>query len=990
MPFRVFSKNKDKDSRSKSSTESNSPTSAYFPQPNLASQKSRKLSMSSNSPTLLTPESTGKLAPELTPIVSLLSAQSHRKYIEGVFMLLKDLDSDGNPAERKWLEVYGIMIGNELAYWDSQQLDSKDSNAMGDSKPSYLNFSDGTLKPCLTLPSSNNTIENVIVLSTTLKNRFLLQFSSRDKFLNWCTAFRLSSFEYTSLQEAYTASLLSARGSLLSDIRVILSETKFNHEDWTSVRFGSGMPWKRYFAVIEPGKFTRKGPKNGAIYFYDNEKKSKKSLMAKITNITSVYALYPRNYTVIDHSTLIKLDGSIQFDQKDSSKSCSIFLMPEQHTSVPGYDTLIRFIIPLMDSFHLYGRPKKLNADKRDTSSLLFGLPVLPNVHYLELEDLDPIIKDITSIDWDQNSWNIKIKQILKGKMDKGYNGCGSQNGIQGVTDLLAASNELADGKTKFLVNKPEVHKYLESSSSLKNFNSSGESIDLLSKKISHSNNSKRSNELNSSPLRNVTKTPIENTTTTMPKNSPSPHPVNIYTKYSQIPDNRDVNQQFNRLDIDSNDRSIDGNRKTTEDDDDDDDDDGSEESELHFNKPSNHTSPLDQRVFSPFTDFNNSFRDALKLDNQQSHRIKPLEYQNDAAGSHLMVKKQRSPDGNRSLAQNERANQRAPSDRIPPQKVSYNYQDTLDLPPVNPYKPLPSSSPSTPLDQQYPPSNPVLNFKNPSRPMREPISKVDSPLETNLKKIPFSQPQTIQNQGGSYQYTNSPELKPPHSYSGKKNNENIVPQVIKQSSSNPLNSPSLSIGKYGPMKLPSPQLNSHPQFQQHSEFMPDTQFQSQPAQPHIQPQQIHQHQYQHKLQPQQPNHHHPNPLPPSQQQQPYMNQQMARNQNQGGYQPQGHPGYIHPVQYKQQHQQPSMHYGNPQALPPMGYPANQGPPLMGYSANQGPPPMGYRADQGLPPMSANAHKNRRPKRLPPPTMQQPAGGKSFKHDPYALTKQSK
>ncbi|KGK32718.1 hypothetical protein JL09_g6675, partial [Pichia kudriavzevii] len=76
--------------------------------------------------------------------------------------------------------------------------------------------------------------------------------------------------------------------------------------------------------------------------------------------------------------------------------------------------------------------------------------------------------------------------------------------------------------------------------------------------------------------------------------------------------------------------------------------------------------------------------------------------------------------------------------------------------------------------------------------------------------------------------------------------------------------------------------------------------------------------------------------------------------------------------------------------LPPMGYPANQGPPLMGYPANQGPPPMGYRADQGLPPMSANAHKNHRPKRLPPPTMQQPAGGKSFKHDPYALTKQSK
>ena len=369
--LRVFSKShsKDKDQSKRISSDISSPKPDF--QSNFLS------SSSSSSPSLLnsniTDESNGKLSPELAPIVSLLSAQSHRKYSEGVFMLLKDLNSDGEPAERKWLEVYGIMIGNELAYWNSNQLENESNSSiiLADNKPSYLNFSDGTFKPCISLPSSNGSINNVIVLSTTLKNRFLLQFQSDTEFNSWCCAFRLSSFEYKSLQEAYTASLLSTRGSLLSDIRVILSDNKkFNYEDWVSVRFGSGMPWKRCFAVIEPSKNSKKKNKNGLIYFYENEKQSKKLLMAKITNITSVYALYPRNYTMIDKSTLIKLDGSIQFDKKDSSNNCSIFLMPEQHTSVPGYDTLIRFLLPMMDSFNLYGRPKRLNANKNDIDSL--------------------------------------------------------------------------------------------------------------------------------------------------------------------------------------------------------------------------------------------------------------------------------------------------------------------------------------------------------------------------------------------------------------------------------------------------------------------------------------------------------------------------------------------------------------------------------------------------------------------------------------------
>ena len=89
-----------------------------------------------------------------------------------------------------------------------------------------------------------------------------------------------------------------------------------------------------------------------------------------VTNATAVAAIYPQSHLLIDHSTMLKMEGYINFTSpslstKVSKKSASDFkhtslLMPEQHSSVPGFDTLIRFLVPLLDSFGLYGRPKDL------------------------------------------------------------------------------------------------------------------------------------------------------------------------------------------------------------------------------------------------------------------------------------------------------------------------------------------------------------------------------------------------------------------------------------------------------------------------------------------------------------------------------------------------------------------------------------------------------------------------------------------------------
>lgn len=388
------------------------------------------------------------MSPELAPIETLLSAQSNRKYHEGFFMLLKDLNGSGQPAARQWEEVYAVLIGNELSYWDAELMKNGDHGF--ENKPNYLNFSDATFKALETLPTSEGSLSNVIVLSTTLKNRFLLQYSTKDQFRQWHAALRLASFEYTSLQEGYTAAMLSARGSMLSDIRVILAPTKFAREDWTGVRFGAGMPWKRCFTRIEPYKKQKKKKnqgKIGKIEFFESEKSKKP--MATIVSAESVYAVYPKNFTIIDQSTMVKLDGMIEFDKAEGPKECSIFLMPEQHSSVPGYDTLIRFLIPVLDAFKLYGRPERLNADKTDPNSLLFALPVLPNVHYLEVQDLLQLSSSSSSLSWDAFKWNNAIKQILQTKMSDGYTGCGSVDGINAAVNFLDASKDVASGKLR-------------------------------------------------------------------------------------------------------------------------------------------------------------------------------------------------------------------------------------------------------------------------------------------------------------------------------------------------------------------------------------------------------------------------------------------------------------------------------------------------------------------------------------------------------------
>lgn len=403
------------------------------------------------------------LSPELVPIVTLLSSQIHRRYYEGIFMLYYDLNGEGKPADREWKEVYGILTGTQLAYWDANNLVSFKNNPkeLLNTNPMYINLTDSIYNALKVLATTKQNLLNIIILSTTLKNRFLLQYKSYADLISWYSSFRLSNFEYLQLQKAYTGALLSARGSRLSDIRTILAEKRFDHEDWVSIRYGSGMAWKKCYVVIEPSTMKKKVIQPGRMLIYESDQKKKKQLMATVINVTLVTAIYPQSHKLIDHSTLLKLEGFINFTSPsvsakiskksvDDFKSTSMFIMPAQHKSVPEFDTLIRFFIPLIDAFGLYGRPKRLKADRVDPDSLLFGLPTLPHVHYLELNDVSDLAKQGDFLNWDSKSWAQNFTAIMKSKLNQGYEGCGSTRGVQGAissmdTPVVSKSSTFSD-----------------------------------------------------------------------------------------------------------------------------------------------------------------------------------------------------------------------------------------------------------------------------------------------------------------------------------------------------------------------------------------------------------------------------------------------------------------------------------------------------------------------------------------------------------------
>lgn len=278
-----------------------------------------------------------------------------------------------------------------------------------------------------TLPTRNadvQPLQNVLSISTAGKNRYLLHFNSLHSLTQWTAGIRLAMFELASLQELYTGSLIAGKGKSLNNIRMIMEKTKFKTEDWTRVRFGAGTPWRRCWCVIEPADekankslkkksvYERGSLPKGVIKFYDTKKTKKAVPIATITDAYAAYAIYPQSKSLIDQSTLVKVEGRIIIHSKPESKTEGfVFVMPELHPAVTGFEMMLRWLFPVYDVFQLYGRPQRLVADTWDTRGLMFAMPRERRYGYLDIIDVAALIHTQGSDKWSEREWRKQLKE---------------------------------------------------------------------------------------------------------------------------------------------------------------------------------------------------------------------------------------------------------------------------------------------------------------------------------------------------------------------------------------------------------------------------------------------------------------------------------------------------------------------------------------------------------------------------------------------------
>jgi CCR4-NOT transcriptional complex subunit CAF120 len=282
--------------------------------------------------------------------------------------------------------------------------------------------------------TQSGTLQNVLSISTAANNRYLLHFNSLNSLTQWTAGIRLAMFEHSALQEAYTGSLIAGKGKFLNNMKQIMDRSRFVYEDWARVRFGAGTPWKRCWCVITPPdekefakaqKLAKKNPYDrirmpkGDVRFYDTRKITKKTRpLATISDAYAAYAIYPQAKPLIDQSTLVKLEGLItQHTKPEKTTEGFVFVMPEVHAAVSGFEMMLRWLFPVFDTFALYGRPTRLVADVLDQRGLMFAMPRDRRYGFLDTLDVSGLIHTKGSQNWSERQWRNEMKKLTSARM---------------------------------------------------------------------------------------------------------------------------------------------------------------------------------------------------------------------------------------------------------------------------------------------------------------------------------------------------------------------------------------------------------------------------------------------------------------------------------------------------------------------------------------------------------------------------------------------
>ena len=176
--------------------------------------------------------------------------------------------------------------------------------------------------------------------------------------------------------------------------------------------------------------YTRPAPPKGDIKFYDTKKIKKATPIATITDAYAAYAIYPHSKPLIDASTMVKLEGRIKIHSNpESTTEGFVFVMPEVHPAVSGFEMMLRWLFPAFDAFGIYGRPTRLIADTLDPRGVMFAMPKHRRYGYLEIFDVATLIHTDGSQEWSEREWRRKMKDLTAKRMQNMPSQSGSRTG---------------------------------------------------------------------------------------------------------------------------------------------------------------------------------------------------------------------------------------------------------------------------------------------------------------------------------------------------------------------------------------------------------------------------------------------------------------------------------------------------------------------------------------------------------------------------------
>lgn len=131
---------------------------------------------------------------------------------------------------------------------------------------------------------------------------------------------------------------------------------------------------------------------------------------------------------------MVKVEGRIRIHSRPESETEGfVFVMPEVHPAVSGFEMMLRWLFPVYDTFCLYGRPTRLIADTLDPRGIMFAMPTRRRYGYLEIFDVATLIHTDGSQDWSEREWRKKMKDLSAKRMantpSRGGSRIGSRKG---------------------------------------------------------------------------------------------------------------------------------------------------------------------------------------------------------------------------------------------------------------------------------------------------------------------------------------------------------------------------------------------------------------------------------------------------------------------------------------------------------------------------------------------------------------------------------